>query len=133
MSKEIALTDQQEMRLLCRYVEGDKVSVIGKDLGISDRSVFNRIAAVGLHRCRCGEIHLRKIDSRIWSKDKPHVWATDKCGVAPAGTPGVFKEIAPQRVAIHWLVAPGKGNGQTRCDVLDWDNAGWHFTFRRPA
>jgi len=117
MARGSILTDTQRMGLICDYVGGSKVKDLIEPLGISERTGFNVLSRVGVHRCRCGDVHVKDVGNCVWAlrDSPPHL--------LKAGMAGRITGVAVKRVSIMW------SNGQG--EIIDCDNAGKLFTFKR--
>lgn len=111
------LTDAQRMGLISGYVGGAKIKDLIKPLAISERTGFNMIARVGVHRCRCGDIHIKDVGVCVWALE-------DSPSQCKKGAGGRIVGVSAFRVAIKW-------NGSSLQDVIDTSNAGKLFTFKR--
>ncbi len=105
------------MSLISGYVGGAKIKDLIKTLEISERTGFNMIARVGVHRCRCGDIHIKDVGNCVWS-------LVDNSPFCKKGIGGRIVGVSAFRVAIAW-------NGYSGQDVLDIEHAGKMFTFKR--
>jgi len=117
MPRGSLLTDAQRMGLISGYVGGAKIKDLIKPLEISERTGFNTIARVGVHRCRCGDVHIKDVGTCVWS-------LVDNQPFCKKGTGGRLVGVSAFRVAIKW-------NGYSGQDVVDAVHAGKFFTFKR--